>query len=147
MDDRCLIICNEPGLEPCYQTAGSAGADIRAFLPDGPIVLLPGSIAMVPTGIRLAIPEGFEAQVRPRSGLAIKHGITVINSPGTIDSDYRGDVLVGLVNLSSQSYEIHHLDRIAQMVFARYHRMEFKVVDALDQTQRAEGGFGSSGRT
>ncbi|WP_448825813.1 dUTP diphosphatase [Capnocytophaga bilenii] len=130
---------------PAYQTAGAAGLDIRANLEE-PIVLAPLQRMLVPTGLFLEIPEGYEVQVRPRSGLAAKHGITVINAPGTIDSDYRGEVKVPIVNLSDESFTIAHGERIAQMIFAKYERVTFQQVEELSDTQRGTAGFGSTGK-
>ena len=130
---------------PSYQTEGAAGVDLRANLPNSNITLQPLERPLVPTGLFLEIPEGYEAQVRPRSGMAIKHGITVINSPGTIDCDYRGEVKVPIVNLSNEPFTIAHSDRIAQMVFAKYEKATFETVTELSQTERGAGGFGSTG--
>ena len=130
---------------PAYATPLSAGVDLRAHL-DAPIELLPLQRALIPTGLFMALPAGYEAQVRPRSGLAIKHGVTVLNSPGTIDADYRGEVCVILVNLSDQPFLIQDGERIAQMVIARHERAEWLPVDELDVTERGAGGFGHSGR-
>ena len=130
---------------PSYQTAGAAGADVCACLSQ-PIVLEPGARAMVPTGLYSALPDGTEAQVRPRSGLAAKHGISVLNAPGTIDADYRGEVKVILVNLSNEPFVVNPGERIAQMVVARYEKVEWDEVEVLDETERGEGGFGSTGR-
>ena len=130
---------------PAYRTAGAAGLDIRANLEE-PIVLAPLQRTLVPTGLFLEIPEGYEVQVRPRSGLAAKHGITVINAPGTIDSDYRGEVKVPIVNLSDESFTIAHGERIAQMIFAKYERVTFQQVEELSDTQRGTAGFGSTGK-
>ena len=130
---------------PSYATELSAGMDLRASL-DAPITLGPLERALVPTGLYIALPPGFEAQVRPRSGLAAKHGITVLNTPGTIDADYRGEVKVILVNLSNTPFEIVPGERIAQMVVARYERVEWEETDSLDETARGAGGFGSTGR-
>lgn len=129
---------------PSYQTAGAAGADLCAYLPE-PVVLTPGQRAMVPTGLSFAIPSGYEIQVRPRSGLAAKNGITVLNSPGTIDSDYRGEVKVILINLGTENFTISHGDRIAQMVVAPVVQAQFQVVESLSATERGQGGFGSTG--
>ena len=131
---------------PAYQTAGAAGVDLRANLPEAPISLAPLERTLVPTGLYLEIPEGYEAQVRPRSGLATKHGITVINSPGTIDSDYRGEVRVPIVNLSNETFTIAHGERIAQMVFAKYEQVTFQEATALSETERGSAGFGSTGK-
>ena len=134
---------------PAYQTAGSAGADICANLPvemrAAGFVLQPMERAIVPTGLRVAIPEGFEMQIRPRSGLALKHGITLPNTPGTIDSDYRGPLGVALVNLGAAPYVVSHGDRIAQCVIAPVLQAGFEVVETLDITARGAGGFGSTG--
>ncbi|MGI3168801.1 dUTP diphosphatase [Pseudooceanicola sp. C21-150M6] len=134
---------------PFYATAGAAGADLRANFPDGSrggLVLAAGSRALVPTGLRMAIPEGYEVQVRPRSGLALKHGVTVANAPGTIDSDYRGELGVILVNLGDAPFVVTHGERIAQMVVAPVVQAELVVVETLDETARGAGGFGSTGR-
>jgi len=135
---------------PSYETPGAAGADIRANLrPEDREVgftLDPMHRAIVPTGIRVEIPPGFEMQIRPRSGLAVKHGITLPNTPGTIDSDYRGPLGVALVNLGPEPYTIHHGDRIAQMIVAPVVQAAFEVVEALSETARGEGGFGSTGK-
>ncbi|MBR5802840.1 MAG: dUTP diphosphatase [Bacteroidaceae bacterium] len=129
---------------PTYATVASAGMDLRANL-DEPIVLKPLQRCLVPTGLFMALPVGFEAQVRPRSGLAIKKGITVLNTPGTIDADYRGEVCVILVNLSSEEFVIEDGERIAQMVIARHEQVEWQSVEVLDDTERGAGGFGHSG--
>ncbi|OED49104.1 deoxyuridine 5'-triphosphate nucleotidohydrolase [Rhodobacteraceae bacterium (ex Bugula neritina AB1)] len=132
---------------PSYETAGAAGADVRANLPDrGQLVLQPGERKLVPTGLRIEIPAGYEVQIRPRSGLALKHGITLPNTPGTIDSDYRGPLGVILLNAGSDPFEIHHGDRIAQMVAAPVLQARFELADALTETGRGGGGFGSTGR-
>ncbi len=130
---------------PKYATGLSAGMDLRANL-ESPITLKPLQRCLVPTGIFMALPEGFEAQVRPRSGLAIKKGIGVLNSPGTIDADYRGEVCVILVNLSSEDFVIEDGERIAQMVIARYEQADWQEVDVLDETERGAGGFGHTGK-
>ena len=129
---------------PSYATALSAGMDLRANL-DTPIVLQPLERALIPTGLFLALPQGHEAQVRPRSGLAIKKGITVLNSPGTIDADYRGEVCVILVNLSNEPFTITDGERIAQMVIARHEQVEWCECEVLDETDRGAGGFGHTG--
>nr|WP_323766007.1 dUTP diphosphatase [Marinovum sp.] len=130
---------------PRYETAGAAGADLRAQLPEGPLRLAPGARALVPTGLRIAVPAGFEVQVRPRSGLAFKHGITLVNSPGTIDSDYRGPLGVIVMNAGAERFEITHGMRIAQMVVAPVVQAGFDLVETLDETARGSGGFGSTG--
>ena len=129
---------------PHYATEGAAGADISAYL-SAPVTLRPGEYKAIPTGLFMEIPEGYEVQVRPRSGLALKHGITVLNAPGTIDSDYRGEVKVILINHSSEAFTIQNGDRIAQIVVARVHRLPFVEVVDLSATERGEGGFGSTG--
>ena len=129
---------------PAYATAGSAGVDLAAALA-APLVLTPGARALVPTGIALALPQGFEAQVRPRSGLALKHGVTVLNSPGTIDSDYRGEVRVILANLGSESVTIARGERIAQLIVAPVQQVAWQRVDHLPASARGAGGFGSTG--
>lgn len=130
--------------DPSYATAASAGMDLRADI-DAPLVLRPLERVLVPTGIHIELPLGYEAQVRPRSGLATKHGITVINSPGTVDSDYRGQMRVSLVNLSSEPFEIQPGERIAQMVVAAHERVEWEKAETLSQTERGAGGWGSTG--
>lgn len=129
---------------PQYATPLSAGMDLRANLTD-PISLPPLGRAMVPTGLYIALPAGFEAQIRPRSGMAIKHGVTVINTPGTIDADYRGEICVLMVNLSSETFVINDGERICQMVIARHEQVEWTPVEVLDTTERGEGGFGHTG--
>ncbi len=132
---------------PAYETSGSAGVDVRAAVPEAePMVLKPGERAMVPTGLSVAIPEGFEIQVRPRSGLAAKHGLTCLNTPGTIDSDYRGEIKVILINLSQEAFTIQRGERIAQLVLAPVTRLAWQEVETLDETARGAGGFGSTGR-
>lgn len=137
----------DPGVGlPVYQTAGAAGADLCANLPDrGQVEIAAGARAAVPTGVAMAIPEGFEVQVRPRSGLALRQGLTMVNAPGTVDSDYRGEVQVLLINLGQAPVVIAHGDRIAQMVVAPVVRARFRSVDVLDETARGAGGFGSTG--
>ena len=130
---------------PAYATPQAAGVDLRANL-DEPVTLMPMQRALIPTGLRIALPAGVEAQVRPRSGLALKHGITVLNSPGTIDADYRGLIGVILVNLSQEPFVIQDGERIAQMVIARHEQAEWVETDTLDETERGEGGFGHSGK-
>ena len=136
-----------PGSEgmplPAYETEGAAGMDLRAA---EAMILKPGARCLVPTGLSIAVPQGFEAQVRPRSGLAVKHGVTVLNSPGTIDSDYRGEIKVPLINHGQEDFLIARGDRIAQMVIAPVTRIGWAEVEALDETTRGSGGFGSSGR-
>ena len=129
---------------PTYATPQSAGMDLRANL-DAPITLHPMERRLIPTGLHIALPEGYEAQVRPRSGLALKHGLTVLNTPGTIDADYRGEIGVVLINLSNEDFVVEDGERIAQMVIARHEQGEFIPVDVLDETERGEGGYGHTG--
>ncbi len=129
---------------PAYATTQSAGMDLRANL-DAPITLHPMERRLIPTGLHIALPEGYEAQVRPRSGLALKHGLTVLNAPGTIDADYRGEVGVVLINLSADDFVINNGERIAQLVIARYEQADLVVVEELDETERGEGGYGHTG--
>ena len=129
---------------PQYATAQSAGMDLRANL-ESPVELLPMERRLISTGLYIALPQGFEAQIRPRSGLALKHGITVLNSPGTIDADYRGEVGVLLINLSDKAFTINDGERIAQMVIAKHEQAAFECVEALDETERGEGGYGHTG--
>ena len=143
---KVKIVNNSNNPLPAYETVNSAGMDLRAYLPDGPITLGPMQRFLVPTGLYMEIPEGYEGQVRPRSGLAIKSGITVLNSPGTVDADYRGQVCVILINLSDKPFVINSGDRIAQMVFARCEQMEPIAVEVLSETERGAGGFGHTGK-
>lgn len=129
---------------PAYATSQSAGMDLRANI-DESIVLHPMERRLVPTGLHIALPQGFEAQIRPRSGLALKHGITVLNTPGTIDADYRGELMVLLINFSDTNFVINDGERIAQMVVARHEQIEFQLVDELDDTERGAGGYGHTG--
>jgi dUTP pyrophosphatase len=132
---------------PSYETSGAAGADLRANLANAePLIMSPSQRILVPTGLRMAIPHGFEAQIRPRSGLALKHGVTLANAPGTIDSDYRGPLGVILVNLGDVDFVVTHGMRIAQMIVAPVVQAQFAVVDTLDTTARGAGGFGSTGQ-
>lgn len=130
---------------PAYETSASAGLDLRAFIPES-ITLLPLGRSLIKTGLFMEIPEGYEAQVRPRSGLALKSGITVLNAPGTIDADYRGEIGVILVNLSQDNFEINTGDRIAQLVFAKVKQAKWILTEELSETERGEGGFGSTGK-
>lgn len=131
---------------PAYETKNSAGMDLRAFLPDGPVTLEPMRRILVPTGLYMEIPEGYEGQVRPRSGLALKSGITVLNTPGTIDADYRGQVGVILINLSDKPFVINNGDRIAQLIIAKCEQMDAVQVEVLSETERGAGGFGHTGK-
>jgi len=130
---------------PQFETTQSAGMDLRANI-DAPVVLQPGDRALIPTGIKMALPDGYEAQIRPRSGLAYKHGITVLNSPGTIDADYRGDVGVLLINHGREAFTVEDGMRVAQMVVAQYSQFEWESAEDLDETARGAGGFGSTGK-
>ena len=130
---------------PAYETIQSAGMDLRANI-DEPVTIQPKQRVLIPTGLFIALPEGYEAQIRPRSGLAAKHGITVLNSPGTIDADYRGEIKVLLINHSDQAFEIKDSERIAQMVVARHETVTWEAVDDLDETERGAGGFGHTGK-
>ena len=140
----CKIVNKSSNATPAYATAQSAGMDLRANL-ESPVILKPMERAMIPTGLFIELPVGYEAQVRPRSGLAAKHGITVLNTPGTIDADYRGEIKVILVNLSNEVFEIQHGERIAQMVIAKHETVQWEEVENLSETERGAGGFGSSG--
>lgn len=130
---------------PEYATAMSAGMDLRANLPDGDVELRPLERRLIPTGLHIALPDGYEAQIRPRSGLAAKYGVTVLNTPGTIDADYRGEIKVILVNLSNETFVVKNGERICQMVVAKYEKVEWEETDNLDDTERGEGGFGHTG--
>lgn len=141
---KVRIVNNSRNSNPCYETSHSAGMDLRANLEE-PVSLNPLERAMVPTGLFIELPEGFEAQVRPRSGLAAKSGVTVLNSPGTIDADYRGEIKVILVNLSAQTFVVNHGDRIAQMIIARHEKAEWEQVEVLNESERGQGGFGHTG--
>lgn len=130
---------------PEYATAMSAGMDLRANLPDGDVELRPLERRLIPTGLHIALPDGYEAQIRPRSGLSAKFGVTVLNTPGTIDADYRGEIKVILVNLSNETFVVKNGERICQMVVAKYEKVEWEETDNLDDTERGEGGFGHTG--
>ena len=130
---------------PAYETILSAGMDLRASLTES-IILQPMQRALIPTGLYIELPAGTEAQIRPRSGLAFKHGITVLNSPGTIDADYRGEIKVLLINLSQEPFEIKDTERIAQMVVSKHETVEWQLVESINQTERGEGGFGHTGK-
>ena len=137
-------VASKGAVIPEYQTVGAAGADLYALV-DSPITLAPGKTAMVPTGLFFEIPEGYEIQVRPRSGLAAKNGVTVLNTPGTIDSDYRGEIKIILINLGDKDFVINSGDRVAQMVIAPLIQASFSIVNELSDTTRGSGGFGSTG--
>lgn len=145
MRELQIKIVSRSGYVPSYETEGSAGADLRAWLPDGPVTLQPGERRLVPTGLFVELPPGIEAQIRARSGLSIKHGITMINGVGTVDSDYRGEWNVPLVNLGQEAYTIQDGERIAQMVLARYEQAEFSLAEEINETERGAGGFGHTG--
>ena len=142
---KVKIVNHSPYPCPAYATPLSAGVDLKANL-EQPVVLQPLGRALIPTGLFIALPAGYEAQVRPRSGLALKHGITVLNSPGTVDADYRGELKCLLINLSDEPFTIEPGERIAQMVIARHEQVEWEQVEELDDTQRGAGGFGSTGK-
>mgnify|MGYP000359335697 FL=1 len=130
---------------PAYQTKQAAGVDLMAFLEEA-IVIEPMDRVIVGTGLYMALPDGYEAMIRPRSGMAFKHGITVINTPGTIDADYRGEIKIALINLSKEAFTINNGDRIAQMVVNKYEKVTFKITDRLDETERGSGGYGHTGK-
>jgi len=142
---KVFVTCKAGASLPGYATAASSGMDLRALI-DAPVVLKPLGRALIPTGISIGIPEGFEAQIRPRSGLAAEFGISVLNAPGTIDADYRGEVKVILINLGSEPFEVRSGDRIAQIVFGRTARVSWQEVEELPESTRGQGGFGSTGR-
>lgn len=145
MSDAAVFVQNRSGHAlPAYATESSAGMDVRAKL-EAPVVLQPGAYRLIPTGLYAALPAGTELQVRPRSGLAFKHGVTVLNAPGTIDADYRGEIGVLLINHGAQPFTVENGERIAQLVLARYERMEWKETEALPDSTRGAGGFGSTG--
>ena len=141
---KIRIVNKSTNALPQYATSQSAGIDLRANLAE-PVVLKPMERKLIPTGLFIELPEGYEAQIRPRSGLALKHGITVLNTPGTIDADYRGEIGVILINLSTEDFKIEHGERICQMVIARHEHIEWEEVEVLDETERGAGGFGSTG--
>ncbi|MCB9034567.1 MAG: dUTP diphosphatase [Chitinophagales bacterium] len=141
---KVKIVNNSENDLPEYETDGSAGLDLRAHLQE-PVVLKPLQRALIPTGLYLELPNGYEAQVRPRSGLALKKGLTVLNTPGTIDSDYRGEIKIIMINLSNETTIINTGERIAQMVIAKYEKIKLQEVDELNETKRGEGGFGHTG--
>lgn len=146
MGDRvCVKFVSKSGRLPAYETAGSAGADLRAYLPAGDVILEPGERKLIPTGLFSQLPAGMEAQIRARSGLSIRHGICLINGVGTVDSDYRGEWNVALVNLGQEPFTISDGDRIAQVVFSRYEQPDFLQTEIIDETERGDGGFGHTG--
>ncbi len=130
---------------PEYATPGSAGMDVRAFLPNGSVTLKPLQRALIPTGLYMQLPQGYECQIRPRSGLALKHGLSIVNAPGTIDSDYRGEIGVMLINLGQEDFTVNDGERICQMVVQQYTRVEWVPSETLDSTERSAGGFGHTG--
>lgn len=142
LDVKVINIGSQP--LPEYATPQSAGMDLRANIEE-PIVLNPLERRLIPTGLKIALPVGYEAQIRPRSGLALKHGLTVLNSPGTIDADYRGELMVLLINLSQEAFTINPGERIAQMVVAKHEQVKFQLTDSLDETERGAGGYGHTG--
>lgn len=139
------IVLEKGASAPSYESTHAAGADVHAWLPDGEMIIPSGGTAMVPTGLRIALPPGFEAQIRPRSGLAAKFGVTVLNAPGTIDADYRGEIRILLINHGSKAFAVKSGDRIAQMVIASHITADFRPALRLDETERGAGGFGSTG--
>ena len=143
---KVKVVNKSNNVLPAYETKNSAGMDLRAYLPEGSVTLQPMQRALIPTGLYIEIPEGYEGQVRPRSGLAFKHGITVLNTPGTIDADYRGELKQILINLSDQPFVINNGDRIAQIIFARCEQAEMVEVEELSETERGAGGFGHTGK-
>ena len=143
---KIFVINKSDNPLPEHQTESSAGADIHAYLPDGDVIIAAGEKEIIPTGIYIEIPVGYEVQVRPRSGLAFKHGVTVLNSPGTIDADYRGEVKVLLINHGKEAFIVKSGERIAQMVYSKYQRVEWESVNRLSDTERGSGGYGSSGK-
>ena len=140
-----IKVVSKSGHMPEYATEGSAGADLRAYLPEGSVTLKPGERRLIPTGLFVELPQGMEAQVRARSGLAIKHGIGLVNGVGTVDSDYRGEWNVPLINWGSEPYTIYNGDRIAQVVVSLYVQAEFEAAEVIDETERGSGGFGHTG--
>ncbi len=140
------IINKSDNALPAYETVHSAGMDLRAFLPDGEVLIKPLQRALIPTGLFIELPEGYEAQIRPRSGLAFKHGLTVLNSPGTIDADYRGEIKILLVNLSDTDFVVNSGERIAQMIVAKHEQVNWGEVEILTETVRGAGGYGHTGR-
>ncbi len=146
MDQVKVRIINESGHDlPAYSTPSSAGMDVRACLKE-PVVLQPLQRALIPTGLRIALPQGYECQIRPRSGLALKHGISLVNTPGTIDADYRGEIGVILINLSNEPFTVNNGERICQMIITRYSHTTWEEVEILDDTERGDGGFGHTGQ-
>lgn len=139
------IVNNSHHPLPAYSTIDSAGMDVRAYLPNGPIVLKPMERRLIPTGLHIELPQGYECQIRPRSGLALKHGLTIVNSPGTIDADYRGEIGVILMNLSQDEFIVNDGERICQMVVKEYTRVEWVQTESLSSSERGEGGFGHTG--
>lgn len=145
MEKIKVKIINRSGNElPTYETHSSAGMDVRACLEE-PVVLAPLQRALIPTGLRMQLPEGYECQIRPRSGLALKHGISLVNTPGTVDADYRGEIGIIVINLSDEPFTINNGERIAQMVVKSYTRVEWEPVDRIDETKRGDGAFGHTG--
>lgn len=130
---------------PAYETPGAAGMDVRAYLPDGPVTIRPMQRVLIPTGLSMQLPQGYEAQIRPRSGLALKHGLMVVNSPGTVDCDYRGEIKVILLNAGDTDFIVNDGERICQMVVKEYTRVKWEPVDRIDRTEREDGSFGHSG--
>lgn len=145
MDRIKVKIINNSGFElPAYETFSSAGMDVRAALTE-PVVLAPMERRLIPTGLRVQLPHGYEMQLRPRSGLALKHGISLVNTPGTVDADYRGEIGIILINLSNEPFTVNPGERICQMVISQYTRVEWEPTDTIDRTERGDGGFGHTG--
>lgn len=145
MNIKVHVINKGPHSLPRYETAGSAGLDLKAWLPNGVVTLQPMERKLIPTGLFIALPEGYEAQIRPRSGMAVKKGITMVNAPGTIDCDYRGEIMIPAINLSTEPQQITDGERIAQMIIAKYARIDWQETEQLEETQRGGGGFGHTG--
>ncbi|MEI6507664.1 MAG: dUTP diphosphatase [Bacteroidota bacterium] len=139
------IINKSDNTLPAYETIHAAGMDLKAFL-SSPVIIEPMKRALIPTGLHIELPEGYEAQIRPRSGLALKHGVTVLNTPGTVDADYRGEIKVLLINFGEENFEIKNGDRIAQMIISLHEKAAWKQVSELSETNRGEGGYGSTGK-
>lgn len=142
---KVKIINNSHHPLPAYSTFEAAGMDVRAFLPEGPVVLKPMQRALIPTGLRIQLPQGYECQIRPRSGLALNYGISIVNSPGTVDADYRGEIGIILINLGENDFTVNDGERICQMVIKSYSKVEWVPTDKLDTTKREEGAFGHTG--
>lgn len=146
MDRLKVKVINKSHHElPSYGTFEAAGMDVRAYLPEGPVVLKPGQRALIPTGLHIQLPQGYECQIRPRSGLALNYGISIVNSPGTVDADYRGEIGVILINMGQEDFTVNDGERICQMVITKYSHVTWETVTELDKTKREDGGFGHTG--